>query len=64
MEENQDQMPMKAFADLKGYTFQIPYQQRGYKWAPQNVKELLKDLWEFIFPTNAMHFSALRVADI
>ena len=48
MEENQDQMQMKAYAELKGYTFQIPYQQRGYKWAPQNVKELLKDLWEFI----------------
>ena len=64
MEEYQDQMPMKAFAELKGYTFHIPYQQRGYKWATQNVKELLKDLWEFIFPTNAMHFSALRVADI
>lgn len=55
MEENQDQMPMKAFADLKGYTFQIPYQQRGYKWAPQNVEELLKDLWEFIKSKKEMY---------
>jgi len=55
MEENQDQMQMKAYAELKGYTFQIPYQQRGYKWAPQNVKELLKDLWEFINSDKEMY---------
>lgn len=55
MEENQDQMPMKAFAELKGYTFHIPYQQRGYKWAPQNVRELLKDLWEFVNSDKKMY---------
>lgn len=55
MEEHQDQMPMKAFAELKGYTFHIPYQQRGYKWAPQNVRELLKDLWEFVNSDKKMY---------
>ena len=55
MEEYQDQMPMKAFAELEGYTFHIPYQQRGYKWAPQNVKELLKDLWAFIISKKKMY---------
>lgn len=55
MEENQDQMPMIAFAELKGYTFHIPYQQRGYKWAPQNVRELLKDLWEFVNSDKKMY---------
>ena len=55
MEEYQDQMPMKAFAELKGYTFHIPYQQRGYKWAPQNVRELLKDLWEFVNSDKKMY---------
>lgn len=55
MEENQDQMPMIAFAELEGYTFHIPYQQRGYKWAPQNVRELLKDLWEFVNSDKKMY---------
>ncbi len=55
MEEYQDQMPMKAFAELEGYTFLIPYQQRGYKWAPQNVRELLKDLWEFVNSDKKMY---------
>lgn len=55
MEEYHDQMPMKAFAELKGYTFHIPYQQRGYKWAPQNVRELLKDLWEFVNSDKKMY---------
>ncbi len=38
---------MKAFKDLSEFTFVIPSQQRGYKWTPKNVEELLKDLWEF-----------------
>lgn len=42
------QMPMKAFLDLIGKTFLIPSQQRGYKWTPANINELLIDLWEFI----------------
>lgn len=38
---------MKAFKDFSEFTFVIPSQQRGYKWTPKNVEELLKDLWEF-----------------
>lgn len=39
---------MKAFSQLKGLVYKIPSQQRGYKWTPSNVKELISDLWEFI----------------
>jgi len=41
-------MDLKAISELKGYTFVIPYQQRGYRWTPDNVRILLKDLQEFI----------------
>lgn len=45
---NDKELPMYPFSWLKGKTFIIPYQQRGYKWTTSNVKELLYDLWEFI----------------
>lgn len=41
------------FAELKGKTYIIPYQQRGYKWTSSNVEELLCDLREFIEETNS-----------
>ena len=47
MSENKEEICMKAFKDLSKFTFVIPSQQRGYKWTPKNVEELLKDLWEF-----------------
>ena len=47
MSENKEEICMKAFKDLLEFTFVIPSQQRGYKWTPKNVEELLKDLWEF-----------------
>lgn len=47
MSENKEEICMKAFKDLSEFTFVIPSQQRGYKWTPKNVEELLKDLWEF-----------------
>lgn len=31
----------------KGWTFTIPYQQRGYRWRVRNLLELLSDLIEF-----------------
>lgn len=42
------QLPMRDFVWLKGKVFKIPSQQRGYKWTPSNIEELLRDLWEFI----------------
>ena len=47
MSNNSSEINLKAFEELSGLTFIIPSQQRGYKWTPKNVKELLKDLWEF-----------------
>ena len=41
------------FAELKGRTYIIPFQQRGYKWTSSNVEELLCDLREFIEKTNS-----------
>lgn len=43
-----EELPLKPFGDLKGKTFVIPFQQRGYKWTSSNVEELLDDLREFI----------------
>lgn len=41
-------MDLRAISELKGYTFVIPYQQRGYKWTSDNVKVLLDDFKEFL----------------
>ena len=43
-----EQIPMKAISELQGYTFIIPFLQRGYKWTSDNVKDLLLDLWNFM----------------
>ena len=40
-----EQIPMRDFPKLKGEIYEIPSQQRGYKWTPANIKELLRDLW-------------------
>ena len=45
---NKKEIHLKAFSELKGKIFHIPYQQRGYKWTKSNVEELLNDLREFI----------------
>lgn len=38
---------MKTVGELTGYKFAIPNYQRGYRWARQQVKEFLDDIWEF-----------------
>src|SRR5574344_1388633 len=48
MEDYIEQIPMWDFSQLKDLVYEIPSQQRGYKWTPSNVKELISDLWEFI----------------
>lgn len=45
---NTAQIPMKAIADLRGYEFIIPAQQRGYKWTEENLHELFQDFLDFI----------------
>lgn len=49
---NQKELPLVPFSELKGKTYVIPYQQRGYKWTSSNVEELLCDLREFIEDAN------------
>ena len=39
---------LKAINDLRVYTFEIPYQQRGYRWTKENINLLLKDLRDYI----------------
>lgn len=48
-------MDLKAISELKGFTFVIPYQQRGYKWTPDNVKVLLDDLKAFASTDKKMY---------
>lgn len=48
MEDYIEQIPMRDFSQLKDLVYEIPSQQRGYKWTPSNIKELVGDLWEFI----------------
>ena len=44
----QQGLQLKALKELKGGTFIIPFQQRGYKWTQNNVKELLYDIKDFM----------------
>lgn len=44
---------MKSVSQLEDYRFYIPNYQRGYRWAEQQVKELLEDLWEFTMDKGA-----------
>lgn len=39
---------LKSIAELASYQFRIPFQQRGYKWTPDNIIILIKDLLDFI----------------
>ncbi len=45
-------LELKAIGELKGYSFVIPYQQRGYKWTEPNINVLLNDLKQFISEKN------------
>jgi hypothetical protein len=47
-DSSEQQIPMKAIVDLKGYNFVIPFQQRGYKWTKNNIQELISDFLTFI----------------
>lgn len=52
MKYNHKELPLVPFSELKGKTYVIPYQQRGYKWTSSNAEELLCDLREFIEDAN------------
>lgn len=44
---NIDRPIYQNLTGLKGKTFYIPSQQRGYKWTPRDIRHLLDDLLEF-----------------
>ncbi len=50
-----DTIHMKAISGLKGFTFVVPSQQRGYKWTANNVEDLLNDLNDFICSSKAVY---------
>lgn len=45
MSEN---LELRTIGSLKGLSFIIPFQQRGYRWTPNNIEIFLKDLESFI----------------
>ena len=49
-------MELKAISELNKYRFIIPYQQRGYKWTPDNVRILLNDFKDFIDSKNQSRY--------
>lgn len=40
-------LELKTINDLQQYNFYIPSYQRGYRWTPDEVKDLLNDISEF-----------------
>ena len=48
MKEMNGDLDLRTVWELHGYTFVIPYQQRGYKWTKDNVINLLDDLIVFM----------------
>lgn len=62
--ESKEELALKAFSELRGYKFNIPYQQRGYKWTKTNVYELLCDLKAFIHSNKRVYcLQPLAVVD-
>jgi uncharacterized protein with ParB-like and HNH nuclease domain len=40
-------LQLKTINDLLGENFFIPNYQRGYRWTPKQVEDLLNDIWTF-----------------
>ena len=40
-------LDLKSIAELRNMAFYIPAYQRGYRWTQRQVKDLLKDIFEF-----------------
>ena len=47
MHTNNNPIGLKTIEDILGLNFLIPAYQRGYRWTPQLVEDLLSDLQEF-----------------
>jgi len=47
MDEQESKLSLKPINDLLDERFFIPAYQRGYRWSPLMVKQLLDDIWDF-----------------
>ena len=60
----QQNLELRSVSELKGTTFIIPFQQRGYKWTQDNVRILLDDILDFINSDKMMYcLQPLAVVD-
>lgn len=57
-EKRDSDLDLRTVWELHGYTFVIPYQQRGYKWTKDNVINLLDDL--IVFRKEVVPFYCLQ----
>ena len=44
---SESKLVLKSINQLLECNFFIPAYQRGYRWTPQQVNDLLNDIWEF-----------------
>lgn len=47
-DKNSENLKLRTIGSLQGLSFIIPFQQRGYRWTPDNIEIFLKDLESFI----------------
>ncbi len=51
-------LELKTINELNHYSFFIPAYQRGYKWTPKEVEDLLNDIADFLrYGVNFCSFS-------
>lgn len=55
-----DSLERKCVASLFGKNFYIPFYQRGYRWTPKQIIELLDDLEEYYVRDDAGDFYCLQ----
>lgn len=61
-EKRDEDLDLRTVWELHGYTFVIPYQQRGYKWTKDNVINLLDDLIVFMNPDKPTFYCLQPIA--
>ena len=52
----ENKIELKSVQELLGMNFVIPSYQRGYRWTPQQVTDLLNDIWDFVQKDNSAYY--------
>ena len=52
----ENKIELKTVQELLGMNFFIPSYQRGYRWTPQQVTDLLNDIWDFAQKDNSAYY--------